>query len=867
MDAHAKSLRFLGEGKELAVPFFQRHYIWKEDNWKELLQNFMNCEETPFLGSIILKEESSKRATIIDGQQRLTTITILAKAIYDSLSESSKQPNSGIRNGIENYLFYRNNAADNFEDSRIRILHSWSDRKEYNRIIAAEMLPGCGCIDLDTINENSSRIARCYKYYRTKLHNCREDDLKHLFNLMFDESRKVFVLIELKQGDINEQKIFDTINRAGIRLSTADIIKNNFYMHMLEAAGLDEESKQKVYATYKCCWEEVFDQKQGLFNVWDEERVFGNVKHNNLEFLLYCVACIKWGEDGDMFAKLEDVFERETRKMGYAELIGLAKEIKEYALIFRKYILDFKASLEAEGSSEYFKYKDNVRRLMLILQKFGIQMFYPYVIMRLKQVNQDETDPQLAEDFLILESFVMRRKISKRGTHDYTKKCYEIIKRGIASLITSDLGVSDADISDSDMKLRLADTKDDAAKMILFWIELYKRDCDNVDVDALEYKFTLEHIMPKKWEPNWSNVPIKDKGETLKPDSEEGKQFRNAAVQSIGNKTLLTCSLNASLKNAAFMRKVEGDGPKRPGYKQHTLLLLTHEVVEQAGHDPVWDEAHIDKRKADLYEKFVVLWPSFSNRVTAPAAAGAEEDSDPVLENYTNEQLDNAAMLLDAIPVPPGSPADGGGEGGYFSQEELIQHLSVQSETIERYVREGKITPDHTEQISECRSVNYYLKKRLPQYAEEFGWAVIDDGNRKDVFMEMVRKMNMSYSYKPIFLKGLLKYTDMNGVIEVCRLVAHFRGFFDARRAAGLIIEKSDSVYMDAQISDEDILRNILTYPFKRFKDIGVVSYEPGKGEVKIDGSVWDALSEEDKAEIADICDRKLEEYFAALSE
>lgn len=659
MDAHARSLRFLGEGKELAVPFFQRHYIWEKENWSELLQSFLNSSEVPFLGSIILKEESSKRATIIDGQQRLTTITILAKAIYDSLSDGSKQPNSGIRNGIENYLFYRNNAADNFEDSKIRISHSRTDRKEYNRIIAAEMLPGYEQIDLDTINENSSRVAQCYQYYRTQLQNCGEDRLKQLFNLMFDESRKVFVLIELKQGDINEQKIFDTINRAGVRLSAADIIKNNFYMRLLNAAGTDEESKNKVYAAYKDCWEDIFDRKQGLNNVWDEERVFGNVKHSNLEFLLYCVACIKWGEDGDMFAKLEAVFERETQGMGFAELLDLAKEIREYALIFKRYILDFKASLEAEDSSEYFKYREYVRRLMLILQKFGVQMFYPYVIMRLKQVNQDETDPQLEEDFLILESFVMRRKLSKRGTHDYTKKCYEIIQNGAASLIMTDLGIPDADLSDSDMKQRLADTKDDAAKMILFWIELYRRGRDNVDVDALEYKFTLEHIMPKKWEKHWSDVPILNKGETLASDSEEGKQFRNAAIQSIGNKTLLTCSLNASLKNAAFLRKVEGDGPNRPGYKKHTLLLLTGDIVDQAKSDPVWDEAHIETRKAELYEKFITLWPSFSDRVVSPEEAGPEEDSDPVLENFTEEQLDDAAMLLEAISLPS-APSAGG---------------------------------------------------------------------------------------------------------------------------------------------------------------------------------------------------------------
>lgn len=864
MKAEAKSLRFLGEGKELAVPFFQRHYVWEKENWDELLKNFEDSAITPFLGSIILKEESSKRSTIIDGQQRLTTITILAKAIYDSLTAASKEYGSGIRNGIENFLFYRNNAADDFKDSKIRISHSRTDKPEYNRVIGAEMLAGCEKIDLDTINENSSNVAQCYKFYRERLYGRSDEALKNLFNSMFDEGRKVFVLIELEQGDVNEQTIFDTINRAGIRLSTADIIKNNFYKRLLDAAGSDQTRKEQVYDTYKTCWEEIFYYNQQPSNVWEDERVFGNVKHTNLEFLLYCVACIKWGEDGDMFAKLEEVFERETQPMGYVELRDLAKEIKEYANIFKTYILDFKEALEDEQNSEFFKYKENVRRLLLILQKFGVQMFYPYVIMRLKDVNQDENDEQLAKDFLVLESFVMRRKVSKRGTHDYTSKCYEIIKHGVQRLIETDLAIPDAGISDVNMKLCLADTKDEAAKMILFWIELYRRKHNNMDVDALEYKFTLEHIMPKRWEPYWSSVPIVDKGETLAPTSDEGKHVRNTAIQSLGNKTLLLSSLNAAIKNASFKQKIDGDGARRPGYKQHTSLMITQEIVEVAEYDQLWDERHIEERKTALLKEFLILWPSFADAVAVENGPSVAEHADPVLENYTAEQLADAAALLDAVPVNIQATASFAREE-YLSQTEFVKKVSVQAETVERYIREGKLQADYIEQISDCRTVKYFLKSKLPQYAEEFGWSIISEENRKLFFMDMVRKMDMSYSYKPVFLKGLLECADIDGVVDVWRLVGYFRVFFDNRRQSGQVVEKADSVYMNPGISDEEILHNILIYPFKRFEDIGAVIYNKQSGQIKVDAVVWASLSAEEKSEIKDTCDRKLEEYFSAL--
>ena len=645
MEAKDQSLKFLGEKKQLTVPFFQRRYVWKEENWDELLASFEDTSIKPFLGSIILKEISDKESFIIDGQQRLTTITILAKAIYDCMPDSCKTPSSGTRSYIENILFYRVNAVDDFKDSHIRIKHSKIDADDYNTVIKSQVLNE-DPIDLDTINKNSSNILRCYKYYREKLAHRGEDALKQLFNCLFDGSRKVIVLITLRQDDVNEQTIFDTINRAGIRLSTADIIKNNLFKCILDKCRPDTTDRDTALTSYEELWEKTFCKDQELSDLWDKERVFGNVKHNNLEFLLYCVACINWGENTDMFSNLEAIFDREMTHMGFAELLDLAKEIKEYADIFKKYILDLERILEDEQESFYFKFDDRVHSLLLILQKFGVQMFYPYVIMRLRQTNQNESDPQLIEDFKILESFIMRRKLSPKGTHDYTSKCYEIIKQGIGSLIQSDLGNDSAGLTDSDVKRYLLNTKDDAAKMVLFWIELYKRRGDAYDINALEYNYTLEHIMPKKWQAKWNDIPIVDGENTYESDSEDGIHYRNSMIQALGNKTLLKSSLNSSVKNASFKTKIDGADDHRPGYKQHTFLILTREIVDCAAADQLWDENHIIDRTTKLFNEFLTIWPSFSERIQTPAP---ENDEDPDLDQFTPEQLSDAGILAEIL--------------------------------------------------------------------------------------------------------------------------------------------------------------------------------------------------------------------------
>ena len=431
-------------------------------------------------------------------------------------------------------------------------------------------------------------------------------------------------------------------------------------------------------------------------------------------------------------------------------------------------------------------------------------------------------------------------------------------------MISSDLANPTSSISDLDMERRLADVSGETSKMILFWIELHRRESGNIDVDALEYKFTLEHIMPIKWSKYWSDVPIKERGVILPPDSKEGIQLRDSAIHSIGNQTLLINSLNGSLKNAAFSRKIEGDAAGRPGYKQNTLLLLTREVVDCAKNDPTWDEMHIKKRQAELYKEFVALWPSFSGEYPALEDFSFEENEDPLLDNFTEEQLADAAVLLDAVPLAADFKANGDIDK-FLTQAELVKCVNVQKETVERYIQEGKLIPDHIEQLSDNRNVKYFLAKKIPQYAERFGWTIIDEKNRKKIFMDMVRKMRMSYSYKPIFLKALLQYANTDGTMSVWSLVSYFRQFFDNRRNANLVVEKQDSVYMDMQISDDDILCNILTYPFKRFADIGAVSYDKSSHEISINQPMWTSFSEDEKKEILDVCNRKLKEYFSTL--
>ncbi len=202
---------------------------------------------------------------------------------------------------------------------------------------------------------------------------------------------------------------------------------------------------------------------------------------------------------------------------------------------------------------------------------------------------------------------------------------------------------------------------------------------------------------------------------------------------------------------------------------------------------------------------------------------------------------------------------------GMISQMEFVRRVNVQSETIERYIRDELLIPDLIVPMSEHRTFRYFKEETVKSTAEKYGWVLIDDSNRKQLFMEMVEQMDMSYSYKPVLLKAILAYADSAGRVKISDLVLFFRNFYEKRRAAGQKVEKANSIFAVGNYSDQEAERNILSNPFKRFEDMNMMRHTKTLGIIEIDGTVWKKLSEEEKKQVAEICDRKLAAYYSRL--
>lgn len=153
----------------------------------------------------------------------------------------------------------------------------------------------------------------------------------------------------------------------------------------------------------------------------------------------------------------------------------------------------------------------------------------------------------------------------------------------------------------------------------------------------------------------------------------------------------------------------------------------------------------------------------------------------------------------------------------------------------------------------------------VKSYVEQFGWVIIDDANRKQLFMDMVQQMDMSYSYKPVFLKAVLKHADNEGCVELDRVVSYILNYYKKRRNAGVAVEKDNSIFVNPDCSAADAEKVILKYPYDRFRTMQVLMLNAESAEIRFNKNLWEQLSDDEKMEIEDICDQKLIAYFARL--
>lgn len=542
---------------KLEIPYFQRSYVWDEDNWKRFLDDLKEICTTKkeyFMGTYILKQKSPTNPckSVIDGQQRFTTLILF----FLILSLKKNDYAMGFARFFLNFK------------GEIVLTHNHTDQTIFKLLVTNQKLT-----DSQKDEYKNNNVYLAYKYFEENL-NPDEYDINCLFDNIY------FIPIELEPSD-DEQQIFDTINSLGVRLTTAELLKNTLYSN-------DEID------LFKNTWEKCFEKDQYEKTFWDTI-VGSRDKHSNLDTFLFAYINICDNKDiryKTLFNSYKEYLGQTINNAAMKEVF--IKELIEYAEIYRKYINPDIQSVVLNDS------KNSIDRLNIIFFGLDTTTLLPYCLYVLKNAQPEEAN----KIFGYLETYIVRRMLCHDWTKNYNKKFKTMLTQKIVTFDALYKNIMDgADNEDrlpTDLDLQKLinyDHTNAQARGILYLLETGLRQPGKESTSVLPLEsYDLEHIMPKDWKQYWALDPSNDT-----PDNRDNRVYH---IGLFGNKTLLAKGLNKSIKNREFSVKKTGVAANL-GYNRYALGLKTFDFDSYSE----WNENTIEERQNKLLEQIKTVWP------------------------------------------------------------------------------------------------------------------------------------------------------------------------------------------------------------------------------------------------------------------
>lgn len=384
MKAQDLQLTQLLEGsKQFVIPIFQRSYSWDEGNcrqlWDDIIRVGKNVElNTHFIGSAVYIPETNVDAAIprwlvIDGQQRITTVSLLLLALKKLLEkENLDEPISAAQ--LEDY-YLRNRYGKN--DDAYRLLLTQTDKESLKRLVDGKE-PG---------EDDSHRIAENYRFFSDKL------SMSNLGDVWRGIKKLMIVDVCLQQGIDNPQMIFESMNSTGKALTQADLIRNFVLM------GLQHDLQTRLYLDY---WRpmEVLFGAENYNSTFDEFMRFYLIIHTGSVRI----------RKGDIY----DEFKAYSRKHEVEDLLG---SISEFASYFCR------IALGKEKNPVLAEVFQDIRELRA-------DVCYP-LIMEIYRDYEAEllNEADFVEILRLIESYVFRRAVCEIPTNSLRQTFGTFTKR------------------------------------------------------------------------------------------------------------------------------------------------------------------------------------------------------------------------------------------------------------------------------------------------------------------------------------------------------------------------------------------------------------------------------------------------------
>ena len=505
----------IGNGKSYQVPIYQRDFSWKENEWEDLWDDIEEIpnDKTHYLGYLVLQrpDENVEEYLIIDGQQRITTLSLLALAVCKLLKDWAEE-RVETENNLIRYEEERKRYIGNFSLSRLATDPKLKLNRNNNDFYRTYLLNLRRHVAMSKLKPSQRLLQQAFDYFYEQLSKKFKDNKSGAELSEFLEkivgTGLVFSIIEVK-SELDAFKVFETLNARGVKLSTADLLKNYLFSKAAKLSELELEESETL-------WQGISDSLQSN-NLTVFIRHYWNSRYN---------------------------LERESTLFK-----GIRKHIKDaeqsFALLKS---LENNVIFYAGFSNPFDEIWQKGEQIQLkVLRYLGVTTCYSLMLSALQFLPREDFENLLKE--IVAISF--RYNISDRNPNEaervFSNAAILVSKGDLKTVRDIALQLKTLYVPDDDFtqlfsteKINFRQKKE-LIKYILVKMENQLSGKENQIEDATS---TIEHILPQKPAQVWDD--------SFPPD------IQTDYINRIGNYTLLEASINYKLSNEmTFDEKLE----------------------------------------------------------------------------------------------------------------------------------------------------------------------------------------------------------------------------------------------------------------------------------------------------------------------
>lgn len=500
--------QLMGNGLRYEIPKFQRDYSWEAEHWDDLWQDIRALladeDNEHYMGYLVLQTSNNKEFQIIDGQQRLTTMSLLILSTLNCLKELV---DSGIE--AENNLKRKDSLLNSYigyvdpvtliSNNKLKLNRNSDDYYKQHLVLLKEL-------PLRNTNSSEKQMRECFNWYYDRIKkefNTGESLAAFIDNIV---DKLFFTVIEVTD-QLNAFKVFETLNARGVQLSSADLLKNYLFFVV-------DETKPHI------------SEIEELENIWS--KIVGKLGEQKFEdYLRYY-----WNSINKSVGK-KNLFKNVKGNIKSKEQVfELIRNLNDTA--------DLYLAIQ-NPEDEFWRDKPDIRKSLKELKLFQIRQINSLFLSALRNLEV-ENFKKLAK---ICSVISFRYNIIGGLNPNAQEDVYNTVALKISSnkrfevadfqtIYVSDLNFEN-DFSTKEFKNTTRNHK--IVKYILSKIEVYQH---KNEIDPESDLFTIEHILPENAYDTWGNFTFEE---------------INRSVYRMGNLTLLERKLNREAGQKGYVEK------------------------------------------------------------------------------------------------------------------------------------------------------------------------------------------------------------------------------------------------------------------------------------------------------------------------